>query len=80
MTTPCIICVAITGSLPRKSMNSAVPIAFPAPPSSATAESRCSSTRGSVTLPTSTEVSGTASPAQASAKTITSRRAHEPED
>jgi 3-keto-5-aminohexanoate cleavage enzyme len=26
MTTPCIICVAITGSLPRKTMNPAVPI------------------------------------------------------
>ena len=26
MTAPCIICVAITGSLPRKSMNPAVPI------------------------------------------------------
>ena len=26
MTTPCIICVAITGSLPRKAMNPAVPI------------------------------------------------------
>ena len=26
MTKPCIICVAITGSLPRKEMNPAVPI------------------------------------------------------
>ena len=26
MSKPCIICVAITGSLPRKSMNPAVPI------------------------------------------------------
>ena len=26
MTTPCIICVAITGSLPRKENNPAVPI------------------------------------------------------
>lgn len=28
MTTPCIICVAITGSLPRKEMNPAVPISI----------------------------------------------------
>lgn len=26
MTTPCIICVAITGSLPRKADNPAVPV------------------------------------------------------
>ena len=26
MTSPCIICVAITGSLPRKEMNPAVPV------------------------------------------------------
>ncbi len=29
MTKPCIICVAITGSLPRKSDNPAVPISIP---------------------------------------------------
>jgi uncharacterized protein (DUF849 family) len=28
MTTPCIICVAITGSVPRKSDNPAVPISI----------------------------------------------------
>ncbi len=29
MTPPCIICVAITGSLPRKANNPAVPITVP---------------------------------------------------